>query len=266
MSASPSNRVDGLRVDILTPDQVDKAAAIFHRDGFVCVSGLLTPEQLAFAQKGAQRVIEEQTAADPERKGNRGHHRYSYGAQHHNPEWAMLLDLPGLFPIIEKIWGSSGFITTGAGGDYSLPTAEIQPLHADMGDFFNDPTGQVKFNDVPAPFIVTNFMMVDFTRENGAIRFIPCTQRSRYPVPSLADEPQWMRDSILCAPAGTAVIRDVRCWHGGTANNSKIVRPMTSVGFFAPWYRVAGYAEAIPRALYEKLSPRAKAAWGGGIK
>ena len=32
-----------------------------------------------------------------------------------------------------------------------------------------------------------------------------------------------------------AVIRDVRCWHGGTANRSQESRPMTSVGYYAPW-------------------------------
>ena len=46
-----------------------------------------------------------------------------------------------------------------------------------------------------------------------------------------------MRTNHLCAPANTAIIRDVRCWHGGTANNSGQVRPMTSIGYYAPWFR-----------------------------
>ncbi len=87
----------------------------------------------------------------------------------------------------------------GGGGDYSIPGAKIQPLHSDIGDFFHDPLGQVTFHDVPAPFVVINFLMVDFTRLNGAIRFVPGTQRSRHPIPSLDDEPEWMKNSILCA-------------------------------------------------------------------
>jgi len=47
-----------------------------------------------------------------------------------------------------------------------------------------------------------------------------------------------MKDSILCAPAGTAIVRDVRCWHGGTANTSDQIRPMTSVGYFPHWFRL----------------------------
>src|SRR5688572_27927430 len=100
--------------------------------------------------------------------------------------------------------------------------------------------------------------MVDFTKENSAIRFIPCTQRSRAKIPSPEDEPQWMRDSILCAPAGTAIIRDVRCWHGGTANTSNQIGPMTSVGYFAPWFRMPGGEPEIPRSSYEQMSPTAK--------
>ena len=126
-----------------------------------------------------------------------------------------------------------------------------------MGEFLHDPQGQVTFHDLPAPFIVVNFLMVDFTVQNGAIRFVPCTQRARTAPPGLGDEPPWMRRSHLCAPAGTAVVRDVRCWHGGTANRSDQPRPMTSVGYYAPWFR-ARVAPVLPRALYETLSPRAQ--------
>ena len=250
-----------LNVEILSPSEIDKAAAIFHRDGFVCVKDTLTPEQLKFAQAGAERVIKELVDADPKREGNRGHHRYSFGAQTHHPEWTMLIDLPGVLPIVEKLWGSPHFCATGAGGDFSLPGAEIQPLHGDIGDFFNDPIKQVDHRDVPASLIVVNFTMVDFTKENGAIRFIPGTQRSKATIPSLADEPEWMKNNIVCAPAGTAVIRDVRCWHGGTANTSKQIRPMTSVGYFAPWFRMQwGPVDGRPLRgpILENLSPRGK--------
>jgi ectoine hydroxylase-related dioxygenase (phytanoyl-CoA dioxygenase family) len=245
-----------LAVELLDASELDKAATTFHRDGFVCIKNALTPEQLRFAQAGADRVIKQQTDADPERKGNRGHHRYSFNTQTHEPEWAMLIDLPNILAIIDKIWGSRDYYATGAGGDYSLPGAEIQPLHSDMGDFFHDPLKLVDFRDVPAPFIVVNYTMIDFMEENGAIRFIPGTQRSKAAIPSLADEPGWMKSNIVCAPANTAVVRDVRCWHGGTANRSRQTRPMTSVGYFAPWYRLPEAKPNLPRRLYEKLSPR----------
>ena len=127
----------------------------------------------------AKRVIAEQTTATSTEKMNRGHARGSFGDQLHHPEWVMLVDLPTILPAIEAIWRSPNFTCMGAGGDYSLPGAKIQPLHSDMGEFIHDPQGIVTFHDLPAPFIVVNFLMVDFTKENGAIRFVPATQRSR---------------------------------------------------------------------------------------
>ncbi len=246
---------EGLKVTLYTVDEIEEAVAVFHRDGFVCIREALAPQALEFAQQGVQRVINAQFQEFGKEKMNRGFARHSFGDQLHHPEWAMLVDLPTILPVIDAIWQSQDYTCSGAGGDYSLPGAKVQPLHADMGDFLHDPQGRVTFWDVPTPFIVVNFPMVDFTRENGAIRFVPGTQRSRGPLPTLDTEPLWMQEGLLCAPAGSAVIRDVRCWHGGTENRSDQARPMTSVGYFAPWYR-AREAEVLPPSVYETLSPR----------
>jgi ectoine hydroxylase-related dioxygenase (phytanoyl-CoA dioxygenase family) len=244
-----------LALELVEPGDVERAVRIFHRDGFVAIRDALDPGQLRIAQSGAQRVIAEQTAAIPREQANRGLARYSFGPQMHNPEWAMLCDLATTLPIIDRIWGAQDHACIGGGGDYSLPGAEIQPLHSDLGDFLRDPLGVVDARDLPTPFIVVNVLMVEFTELNGAIRFVPGTQRSRAPIPALADEPEWMRRNLVCAPAGTAIIRDVRCWHGGTANRSQQIRPMTSVGYYAPWFR--GRKEAtLPDAIWRTLSPR----------
>jgi hypothetical protein len=45
-------------------------------------------------------------------------------------------------------------------------------------------------------------------------RQIPGTQRSREDIPSLENEPKWMKLSVTSpAPAGAAMIRDHRAWH-----------------------------------------------------
>jgi ectoine hydroxylase-related dioxygenase (phytanoyl-CoA dioxygenase family) len=245
-----------LEVEVVAPSEVERAAAIFHRDGFVVVREALTGERLAFAQAGARRVIAEQMAATPLAQANRGFARYSFGPQHHHPEWLQLVDLPTILPTLDRIWDSTDYICMGAGGDYSTPGAKIQHLHSDIGDFLKDPLGQVTVRDLPPPFIVVNFLMVEFKEINGAIRFVPGTQRSRHPIPTLEEEPERMKRSILCAPAGTAIIRDVRCWHGGTANRSDEIRPMTSAGYLAPWFRMPRYGDWLPRSLYDTLSPR----------
>ena len=66
-----------------------------------------------------------------------------------------------------------------------------------------------------------------------------------------------MKNSIICAPAGTALFRDVRCWHGGTANTSEQPRAMTNAHYYAPWFR-AGLDPSVPREHLDKMSPRAQ--------
>jgi hypothetical protein len=245
--------------ELVPRDDIDTAVRVFHRDGFVAIDKGLSATQLQFARQGAQRVIDEQTTAIPLQKANRGHARYSFGPQHHHPEWTQLIEIPHLLTLMEAIWGSDSFHCSGAGGDYSLPGARIQALHSDMGDSLNDPDGRVTIFDMPTPFVVINFPMVDFCRQNGATRFVPCTHRTRLRPPPLEHEPQWMQESIVEVPAGTALVRDVRCWHGGTANDSQQTRAMTSVGYYAPWFhRPGGPTEPIPRDLYDSLGDRGR--------
>lgn len=125
-----------LQVELLSLSEIQKAAAIFHRDGFVAIKDALSPEQLKFAQAGAQRIIEEQTKAPALDKANRGFALYWFGDQIRNPEWAMLIDLPTTAPILEAIWNSAEYSC--GGGDYSVPGAKIQKLHSDIGECFHD--------------------------------------------------------------------------------------------------------------------------------
>jgi ectoine hydroxylase-related dioxygenase (phytanoyl-CoA dioxygenase family) len=247
-----------LELEIVSANQIDEAAKLFHRDGFVAVANALSEDQFASIRAAAHRVVKEQTEAIALDKANRGFARYSFGSQVHHLEWAMLSDLPTILPIVEKIFVSDKFISSGGGGDYSLPGAKIQHMHADMPDHLQDPQQRVTIMDLPTPFIVVNFPMIDFTKENGATRFIKGTHRSRHPIPKLDEEPDWMKNAIACAPARSALIRDVRCWHGGTANTSKDIRIMTSTGYYAPWFRRPGMGGDMPRVIYNALSERGR--------
>lgn len=182
----------------------------------------------------------------------------------------MLVDLPTVTPIVSAIFGSDDYHLKGGGGDFCLPGAvEYQRLHADMGDrtvrrvsgggtvttgSFTDPTGRLTVRDLPIPNVTCNFLAVDFTRLNGPTRQIPGTQNSREPIPSLEEEPEWMRLSTVCpAPAGSVLVRDVRAWHGGTPNLSDEIRAIPNVEFHAPWYREPTRV-CLPREVWDGLS------------
>tara|TARA_B100000579_G_scaffold304887_1_gene254719 strand:- start:116 stop:886 length:771 start_codon:yes stop_codon:yes gene_type:complete len=247
-----------LDIEILESHETDRAAKIFLRDGFVAVKNVLEGDQFKRTKKASDKVIQEIIDKDPERRGNRGHHRYSFGNQMHHLEWCQLTDLPAVLPILETIWNSDQYICAGNGGDFSLPGAEIQALHSDGNELgFIDPLGQTTTRELPPSLICVNFPMVDFNKQNGAIRQVPCTHRSNAPIPTLQEEPNWMKNSIICAPSGTALFRDVRCWHGGTANNSEFPRAMTNAHYYAPWFR-ASLEPTVPEEHLDKMSVRAQ--------
>lgn len=267
---------NGIRgIEVFRPDEIDAIVRVFRRDGFAVIADVLTADQVGVLKTGCDEVVDEVLAVDPDRIGNRGSHRYSFGAasmsgsQLHRPEWQMLLDLPTLTPIITAIFEDPGYLLRAAGGDFCLPGAvRYQPLHSDMRDrespeatpfsSFHDPRGHLSTRDLPCPYVCANFLTVDATPINGPTRQIPSTQHSREPFPTLDEEPEWMKLSTVCpAPAGAVQLRDVRAWHGGTPNLSDEVRSIPNVEFYAPWFREPT-RRSIPYADYQRLSDHAK--------
>jgi ectoine hydroxylase-related dioxygenase (phytanoyl-CoA dioxygenase family) len=268
-----NNGIKGL--EVLDPSEVDRAVRIFHRDGFVVVRDALTADQLAFLNAGVDDAVRNIIGHDPNRSGNRGSHRYSFGGSSltrsmlHRPEWQMLLDLPTVTPIVTAIFQSSDYLLRACSGDFCLPGAtKYQPLHSDMRDYldrsttpfssFHDPRGHLSTRDLPCPYVCVNFLTVDATPLNGPTRQIPGSQHSRAQIPTLAEEPEWMRLSTVCpAPAGSVQIRDVRAWHGGTPNVSDLVRAIPNLEFYAPWFREP-MLPGITEADHRRLSPFAQ--------
>lgn len=258
-------------LETVTPDQVDRAVELFYRDGFVVVTNALSAEQLANLQGATTRVIDEILDADPEAAAGGGAgglpHRYSFGStsasRHrlHDPAWTAAIDLPTTTPILTAIYGSADYIVGGGGGDLALPGAiEYQGLHSDnIWTEPHDPIDGLTMKQLPVSVVTINFPMVDLTWENGPIRQIPGTQRSREPIPSVGDEPLWMKHSTVCpAPAGSAIFRDNRCWHSGTPNLSNEVRSMPNIEYFAPWFRSEIITRSMPYERWVELSDHGK--------
>jgi ectoine hydroxylase-related dioxygenase (phytanoyl-CoA dioxygenase family) len=267
---------NGIRsLEILDSGDIERIVADFRRDGFVLVGDVLSGEQIDFLAAGCRDVISEIVTLDEEQKGNRGAQRYSFGgssltrSQLHRPEWQMLLEIPVVLDLVGTLFGSEDFILRAASGDFCLPgTVDYQRLHADVRDWvsssespfsaFHDPSGRISIRDLPCPYICVNFLPQDVTRLNGPTRQIPGTQNSRARIPSLRDEPEWMRLSTVCpAPAGSIMIRDTRAWHGGTPNLSDATRSIPNLEFYAPWFR----EPMVPGIAYEdfrNLSARAQ--------
>lgn len=290
-----ANGITGL--EVVGPGETERAARIFLRDGFVVVRDVLSADQLETLRDASARVLRQlleipgQGARKYVTESGRHPHRYSYGTSSatrqllHEPVWAALIDLPATTPILTAIFGGDDYQLTGAGGDLCLPGAiEYQPLHSDFapnwslseariacarrhgltltdeleGGGLDHVSRQLVYEHTP-PWLTINFLMSDFTWENGPIRQIPGTQALAQKPPTLADEPEWMRLSTLVgAKAGWAVFRDSRAWHGGTPNLSREIRAMPNVEYAAPWLDMTPFGHTLPHAIWETLSPHAQ--------
>ena len=280
-------------LEICTPDQAERAATIFRRDGFVVVKDLFEPELLnefrATCNRALQQILSHRGENGRKYVAETGRlpHRYCYGtcsaSRHmmHEPVWAKLIDMPTTTPILKAIFGTDDYLVWGGGGDLSLPGAiEYQHLHTDGIDAQTPSrkrleASRMKGIDVPegAEFgdldfrtqrlvmdmtntgVTINFTLTELTWENGPIRQIPGTHTATRPPPTPEEEPEWMRMSTLVgAPAGSGIFRDSRCWHGATPNLSREVRALPSVEYSAGWSDGRGFAKSMPYEIWQSLS------------
>jgi len=121
-----------------------------------------------------------------------------------------------------------GFRFAGVAARWIKPGAPAQKLHADL------PASHMP-EPMPDGCFVLNaiWMLTDFTRENGATRFVPCSHLTRRrpsgPVPEkygVAAE----------APRGSVVIFNGMIWHGSGANVTRDQQRLGVAGhYFTAW-------------------------------
>ena len=251
---------------------------------------VLDEDRLRTIREGCIKVVKAVVETDPHRTGNRGSHRYGFdGAVGHFDalgHWACIIDPPALNEVLTEILGE-GYIADSeyfGGGDFTIPGClNYQELHRDSGDPIEldgvtatsgknggphsahyQLQGQ-DFRDFPCPKLTVNYPMeltedgassVGHVQYNGATRMIPGTQHSHDVIPEPKDEPAWMKLSIACpVPAGAALIRDLRCWHGGTPNLSEHTRALPGLKYWASWYRAGEFTKTMSCEIYATLSP-----------
>ena len=115
------------------------------------------------------------------------------------------------------------------------------------------------------------WMLVDFTRENGATRLVPGTHLLPPPIIRMETNEQGERTLvqpdvepvIAEAPAGSALVFDGRIWHGAGANTTQTPRPAIFSYYCQPYVR---QQENMPMSLneevYQALTDREKALIG----
>lgn len=193
----------------ITPPTIEQAA-ILDRDGFLIITNYFP---LALAQRLGER-FDELIAAEGDRAGLEVHQEAG------TRRLANLVDKGDCF---DPLWGDPlvlGCVAHVLGRPFHLSSLNAreplsghghQGLHADWG---------TRQKDEPYHVVNSLWILDDLTPENGATRIVPGSHRLLGSISDhLADASvAHSGELIVTAPAGSVVIFNAHCWHGGRTN------------------------------------------------
>jgi len=162
---------------------------------------------------------------------------------------------PHVLPIVEGVL-DAGCLVSSLSSIAILPGEQAQPMHAD------DQLIPLLRPHVP---LVCNTMwaLTDFTRANGATRFVPGTH--------LADaipDPFGEHAGALFAEMkrGSVLVWNGSLWHGGGANTTSERRIGLAMNYCAGWMRQQENQQlGIPLEIAKRFSPRLRKLAGFGL-
>lgn len=228
------------------------AAQAILSEGWAVLRGALSDPLLTALREACSRAALDLLARDPQRVGNRGPRRYSWGGastSHHMVHltpWAQLLDVDSVVKVLEALFGE--YVAIGGGGDFVLGETDThQRLHVDL---------QLEaMYASPAPAaLVANFVVSDISCQDGPVRLVPKTQQM--PLASQLSK-DWgyathlQKESYILSHAnlsyvfacplkpGDVLLRDMRLWHGGSPNLGADPRYLPSAEFLSRHYAEA---------------------------
>ena len=220
-------------------------------DGYVVVSGLLSPAGVRRAAADLHRVLEAVPQGRNAFEGLSTQRIYALFAKTRTFDQAAIHPL-----VLEVLDHVLGHYQLSAPVGISIgPGEQAQILHRDDAVY---PLPQ------PGPPVVVNTMwpLDEFTSDNGATRFIPGSHRwepGRVPAP--CDEV----DTATLSP-GSVMFYLGSLWHGGGANRTGRPRLGVILEYAAAWLRPQeNHCLAVPRSVVRQLPERLQELLGYNI-
>ncbi|HYI95523.1 MAG TPA: phytanoyl-CoA dioxygenase family protein [Bryobacteraceae bacterium] len=181
--------------------------------GYVSLPGFMSPDLLARLRARTEELFEaEGENAGSEFRQEPGSRRLA-NLVAKGEVFEEIVALPEVLEYIGAVLGKDFKLSSLNARSANPHSDSLQPLHADMGAIA-DEQGYWVCNTV--------WMIDDFTPENGALRIIPGSHLWRkLPQSELADlKARHPEEILVTGTAGTVVVMNAHCWHGGTANRT----------------------------------------------
>lgn len=236
----------------LTQETVAAGVRLLREAGLVVIESVLPREWIADLNVAMEAVLSSEENGSPE-----GEHPM-LKMPFMDPR---IIDNPFAMPILKAAMGEKVFAYLPYGCNTTRPGGDIQWIHRDSGPLFPE----LPFA-LPVSTIVVNIPLVDFTVENGATEVWPgshliiddaAVRNSPY---NVCDEERaaQLPSFQLEMPAGSVVVRDMRCWHRAMPNRSEVVRHMLALVYFRRFHHSPDapgiFSAEVPEQVWESLS------------
>jgi ectoine hydroxylase-related dioxygenase (phytanoyl-CoA dioxygenase family) len=220
-------------------------------DGYVIVSGLMTPGEVRAAAADLGRVLETVPKGRNAFEGLTTQRVYALFAK--TRTFDQIAVHPLLLEVLDQVLGH--YQLSAPVGIRIGPGERAQILHRDDAVY---PLPQ------PCPPVVVNTMwpLDEFTSDNGATRFIPGSHRWEPGRQPTAEDP------VLTATMspGSVMFYLGSLWHGGGANRTGQPRLGVILEYAAAWLRPQeNHCLAVPREVVRQLPERLQALLGYNI-
>ena len=142
--------------------------------------------------------------------------------------------------------------------------SDTQWIHRDAGQLF--PGFPIA---LPISEIVVNIPLVDFTVKNGCTELWSGSHLIVDP-PINTDDPDYayhvcseeraatLLSTRLVMPAGSIVVRDMRCWHRAMPNHTDETHTMIAIVYLRQFHTMGVFRSGIPEEMWEQMSERAQ--------
>ena len=235
----------------LSQDSIDAGLRLLREAGLVVIENVLPREWIEEVNAAMQAVMDGENADEN-------------GV---NPMLKMpfmdprIISNPFSMAIMKAAMGEQFFAYLPYGCNSTSPGNEIQWIHRDSGQLFPE----LSFA-LPVTTIVVNIPLTDFTVENGATEVWPGSHLIiddddvRNTPYNVCDEARAAQHPSfqLTMPAGSVVVRDMRCWHRAMPNTTDSPRHMLALVYFRRFHHSPNapgiFNARIPEDIWSTMS------------
>jgi ectoine hydroxylase-related dioxygenase (phytanoyl-CoA dioxygenase family) len=220
-------------------------------DGYVVVSGLITPDEVRAAADDLDRVLRTVPTGRNAFEGHTTQRVYALFAK--TRTFDQIAVHPLLLEVLDHVLGH--YQLSAPVGIRIGPGEKAQILHRDDAVY---PLPE------PHPPVVVNTMwpLDEFTAQNGATRFIPGSHRWEPGRTPAADDPV----AIATMSPGSVMFYLGSLWHGGGANQTGRARLGVILEYASAWLRPQeNHCLAVPRPVVRRLPERLQELLGYNI-